>query len=383
MSGVLVQLSSNHGLQDQILYDKPEFSFFSSSFRRVTNFSVEPLVIPTTIKSLGESATVTIIRSGDLLGETYLMSKFPQQSGMNRGAGNALVSEVSLEIGGQVIDRQSGEYMHMFRELHSKYSKEQDAMCAYSDAFVGAQTGTNTVTPTLFTPLRFFFCLAPSMYLPLVSLQFHDVRLSIRTDARATSVVAGGTLEKNMDLLCNMVYLDESERRRMARTQHQMLIPTVQEVSVSVADGDNKVIDLPFNHPTKSLIWRRYGSDDPFAAPTTAVNVGAEPLESAQLRLNHHNRFGRSDLPGAYFSQVVPFEKFNRVPTETGTYAYSFALDASSFTQPTGTLNCSRVDSIVLDLKYAATPGGTIKVFAESWNLLRIFSGMGGLAYSN
>ena len=365
MSGTLVNLTANHGLQDQIIYEKPEYSFFTSAFRRISNFAIEPLVFPTTIKSLGETAYVTIQRSGDMLAETYLMSKADLAAGCPVGAGHALVDEISLEIGGQVIDRQTGGYLKIRRELFSKYGKDLTEMCKYY-----ATTADNAGEKDLYTPLQFFFCLSPSLYLPLISLQFHDVKLSIRTKA-----VANLTLSK-MDLLCNMVYLDEGERKRMARQQHEMLIPTVQTVSTSV-DKPRMTVDLPFNHPVKYLAWEVVGTT--FYEPRAEGD--AFTCVEAQLRLNHHNRFGRNSLPGSYFNLVTPLERFGSTP-KSNVYAYSFSLDAMSATQPTGTCNFSRIDNSVLDLGLDVN-AGTLTVYAEAWNVLRIFSGMGGLAYSN
>ena len=111
---------------------------------------------------------------------------------------------------------------------------------------------------------------------------------------------------------------------------------------------------------------------------------GQNPVVVAKLQLNGQDRF--SEREGSYFSWVQPFQCHTRNPDE-GINVYSFALRPEEH-QPSGTCNFSRIDNATLQLVLSnATVEGTktakVRVYATNYNVLRIMSGMGGLAYSN
>jgi hypothetical protein len=111
---------------------------------------------------------------------------------------------------------------------------------------------------------------------------------------------------------------------------------------------------------------------------------GQNPVVVAKLQLNGQDRF--SEREGSYFSWVQPFQCHTRAPDE-GINVYSFALRPEEH-QPSGTCNFSRIDNATLQLVLSnATVEGTktakVRVYATNYNVLRIMSGMGGLAYSN
>ena len=111
---------------------------------------------------------------------------------------------------------------------------------------------------------------------------------------------------------------------------------------------------------------------------------GQNPVVTAKLQLNGQDRF--SEREGTYFSLVQPFQAHTRCPDE-GINVYSFALRPEEH-QPSGTCNFSRIDNATLQLVLSnATVEGTktakVRVYATNYNVLRIMSGMGGLAYSN
>jgi hypothetical protein len=111
---------------------------------------------------------------------------------------------------------------------------------------------------------------------------------------------------------------------------------------------------------------------------------GSNPVVTAKLQLNGQDRF--SEREGSYFSWVQPYQSHTRCPDE-GINVYSFALRPEEH-QPSGTCNFSRIDNATLQLVLSnATVEGTstakVRVYATNYNVLRIMSGMGGLAYSN
>jgi hypothetical protein len=105
------------------------------------------------------------------------------------------------------------------------------------------------------------------------------------------------------------------------------------------------------------------------------------PVASAKLLLNGQDRFAERE--GDYFNLVQPYQHQENTPVGLGIFMYSFALKPEEH-QPSGTLNMSRIDSAVLNINtISAVPNASLKIFAFSYNVLRIMSGMGGLAYSN
>ena len=106
------------------------------------------------------------------------------------------------------------------------------------------------------------------------------------------------------------------------------------------------------------------------------------PFTNCLLRLNGNDRFASRE--GTYFNYVQPYQHHTNIPANCGINVYSFALKPEEH-QPSGTLNMSRIDSAILQVtnKYDSTKSGSILIYATNYNVLRILSGMGGLAYSN
>ena len=241
-------------------------------------------------------------------------------------------------------------------------------------------------------------------------MQYHEVKINIQL---APSVKNTNTDTLTLQAYVDYVYLDADERRRFAQVSHEYLIQQLQftgdetvNISTSVARSQN--VRLNFNHPTKFLAWVFKGTEHGqyTGYPTTDyanVKTYAEamaPLQSAKLQLNGHDRF--SERKGSYFNLVTPWQTL-RAKTPAGIYLYSFSLKPDEH-QPSGSCNFSRIDNATLSIttKPASAAGTTIanvtsedatiagvanlsalKIFAENYNVFRIMSGMGGLAYSN
>ena len=123
---------------------------------------------------------------------------------------------------------------------------------------------------------------------------------------------------------------------------------------------------LSFNHPVKELIWKG--------------DTGS--CGKAKLMLNGNDRFAQRDE--AYFTLVQPYQHHTNIPNATKhIHVYSFALKPEE-QQPSGTLNMSRIDTATAIVGNASgSAAGTLNMYAVNYNVLRILSGMGGLAYSN
>jgi hypothetical protein len=297
---------------------------------------------------------------------------FPTQEWL----GHKIIDSVEIEIGGQRIDKHYGDWLAIWNEL----SQTEGHWNGYKQMVEGT---------TLYIPLQFWFNRNPGLALPLIALQYHEVKLNIKfspkfavydnlitpaTDSSPEYTMSNTLLDnvgnmRSASLYVDYIYLDTDERRRFAQVSHEYLIEQLQFTGDE--SGSNK-IKLNFNHPVKELIWVEKNNNAGIGRYTTTY-------ESAKLQLNGHERF--SVRKPAYFQYVQPYQHHNRVPTEQGINVYSFALKPEEH-QPSGTCNMSRIDNATLNLDRVSKTS-TIKVFAVNYNVLRVMSGMGGLAYSN
>jgi hypothetical protein len=379
MGGGLMQLVA-YGAQDIYLTGNPQITFFKVVYRRHTNFSMEAIQQTwsgTLAPSGGSRATSTISRNGDLVHRLYLETTGLRITGYNN-PGAVLIDNVEVEIGGQTIDKHYGHWMEAWAEL-TEPNPSGYVMSSITETGTlfqrmslmggvkddGAQPGSTLI------PLRFWFCENPGLALPLIALQYHEVKIILNTAAPAATT--GG----DVVLWADYIYLDTDERRRFAQVSHEYLITQVQHQSFS----GQAVNTLNFNHPVKELIWTGgwvTGVHEPFTSNSTF-----------QLKLNGHDRFAARDRDYFAFAQVwqhhsgrgvyVSFAGGDEKKHALSILVYSFALKPEEH-QPSGTCNFSRIDNAQL---IQAGASEISHVFAVNYNVLRIMSGMGGLAYSN
>ena len=432
MGGGLMQLVA-YGAQDIYLTGQPQITFFKSVYRRHTNFSIESILQTINgTSSPGSRVSVTISRNGDLLKNLWVQynpNSFITGAVLYPAAdfGHALFDQLELEIGGQLIDRQYGKWLTIWRDLSEvnpigsqgciqALGAEPDVHDDQVDAsgvFVTPSTryqrmaythrgripaGTSvanlTGAPTeAYVPMKFWFCKNPGLAVPLIALQYHEVKFNITFAAAAKiAAVASGTAVyagySTVQVYADYVYLDTTERRQFAQNAHEYLIDQLQ-VQSDTANGGT--IRLNFNHPVKELIW----TGSPLDASSNAVNGGATPSEilseavvitnvKAKIVLNGTDRFTERNMK--YFTRNQVWDchtGFGATAKPDAVALYSFALRPEEH-QPSGTCNFSRIDTA--QLVFTNLGEVTLKpldIYAVNYNVLRIMSGMGGLAYSN
>jgi hypothetical protein len=539
MAGGLMQLVA-YGAQDVFLTGTPEITFWKVSYRRHTNFAMESIEQTFSGQAdFGRRVTCTISRNGDLAYRTYLQVTLPEinqslYTGSSPGygvyarwldyIGEQLIAQVEVEIGGQRIDRQYGDWMHIWNQLTMSSEQQRGYfkmignttqltyICdpAFADVSgpCASTGGPNQVCAprktlpetTLYIPLQFWFNRNPGLALPLIALQYHEVKINL--DIRpigeclwAVQTLAGTTGTQSVSaayqqslvaasLYVDYIFLDTDERRKMAQNPHEYLFEQVQFTGdESVGSSSNK-IKLNFNHPCKELIWvvqpdanvdycssldatgvlyRTLGAQPfnytdsidalpnaihafggelsvsgengvintsglfqmpgaleasglnnvndsnwsnipwgtgaanstqslvsdagTFVLSETALDMhcwGQNPVVTAKLQLNGQDRF--SEREGSYFDVVQPYQHHTRAP-DAGINVYSFALRPEEH-QPSGSCNFSRIDNAVLQLVLSSpTVSGVatakVRVYAVNYNVLRVMSGMAGVAYSN
>ena len=480
--GGLIQLVSI-GAQDVYLVGNPQITFFKVTYQRHTNFARE--CIEQTIQGtqgFNQRLTVTISRSGDLVGPMHIEMNLPSLTAnltslsvtevytsasttpvATSGTGTfnwcwvnyvgyRILKEVTIEIGGQPIDRHFSTWFYMWFELSTPAAKReglQKMVGGYDITEVPLGLSSNAVTAkTLYVPLVFWFNAHPGLALPLIALQYHEVKLFITTETLNNCVLilnsnTGQTLHSVLDVefstpgesglthapigaassdlslsvWADYYYLDSEERRRFAQLSHEYLIKQVQQVSATFSNlaqnTPNLQVDYKtFNHPVSFNVW---GFRKTISGSSSVVNadwtnftnsppflqfLGLSVVNKHKLLLNGNDRYNEKDAD--YYNLVQPYNHFTAIPP-TGILTYSYALQPVE-QQPSGSLNFSRIDNAsnrwssipVLSALNNVVPGASSSVWSSSgnvtyeavvyavnYNVLRIMSGMGGLAYSN
>jgi hypothetical protein len=367
-------------------------------YRRHTNFALESIEQTFTgTPDFGRRATCNISRNGDLIHKVYLQVDLPALTASTGGTvtwnsqvGHALIEEVEIEIGGQKIDKHYGDWLAIWNELSqtSAHIDGYDKMIGNTTTFVPTTPGLTVPGGTLYIPLQFWFCNSPGLALPLIALQYHEVKLNIVFARRESlyTLSSGATLVGNPTLgqasfYVDYVYLDTDERKQFAQVQHEYLIEQLQYTGSEGIASTSFKSKLSFNHPCKELVWVVQPN-----ANVAAGNIfdysngsGGNQMVDAKLLLNGSDRF--STRKADYFNLVQPYQHHTRTPA-VGVYVYSFALTPEQH-QPSGSVNMSRIDNCTLQLTLANSNPSTLRVYAKNYNVLRITSGMGGLAYSS
>ena len=535
----------SYGAQDVYISGNPQITFWKILYKRHTNFAMESIEVTFNGQAdFNKRVTAVINRNADLMYRTYVQVVLPavelsSEASIKRfrwlnSVGHRLIKVVELEIGGQRIDRQYGDWMQIWTQLSQDVGTAAalddmignthdlvllkdaqgfplDTACAGSELTNSCAPRSGTPAKTLYIPLQFWFCRNPGLAIPLIALQYHEVRINVEFeqfinccyyDQVSSSTFGSGSQGAGTpsqaiqslvgaSLYIDYVYLDTEERRRFAQQSHEYLIEQLQYTGAESITSSSNKIQLNFNHPCKELVWvvqRDSFVDCSAGAPTVAEVLGAQPFnysddwstegvimdvlgrgataestgvvpgtatsstasyapgtssvdapylpglgvsqggagltsslldgsgdgtgalfeattnyllakvilasgvkcegknptEVAKVQLNGQDRF--TEREGRYFDRVQPYQHHTRTPS-TGICVYSFALKPEEH-QPSGTCNFSRIDKATLQLTVSVNTvrGGRtaqVRVYAVNYNVLRIMSGMGGLAYSN
>ena len=290
MGGGLMQLVA-YGAQDIYITGNPQITFFKIVYRRHTNFAMESVqqsltgnnVSSTTSK---KECSSIISRNGDLITNLYITTTTP---GVVNG--DSIIDEALIEIGGQKIDKHYKEWMQIWAELTTPESKAlayKNMTGCFSHSLNKLNQVISQGNNMIQIPLIFWFCRNPGLALPLIALQYHEVKIKF-TLGLSTDI---GT-DTEIKLFVDYIYLDTDERRRFAQVSHEYLIEQLQRIESDNSNSHN----LNLNHPVKELIW------------TTPLT---NQYKTAKLQLNGHDRF--TEQEEEYFQLRQPFDYHTSVP---------------------------------------------------------------------
>ena len=259
-----------YGAQDIYLTGNPMITYFKVVYRRHTNFAMESIqqTFSGTV-NFGQRVTALISRNGDLVSGMTLEATLPASAAAGArwtdDVGHHLIQQVEVEIGGQLIDRQYSDWLEIWAQLTVPASKKagyrqmigQDAHDQLGQP-LGLQsvTGAAQAARKLYIPLQFWFCRNVGLALPLIALQYHEVKVNITFNGVTNLLVTGTTTGSlSADLWVDYIYLDTDERRRFAQVSHEYLIEQLQFNGETAVTTTSAPIDLNFNHPVKELVW--------------------------------------------------------------------------------------------------------------------------------
>ena len=326
---------------------------------------------------------------------------------------HALLSSVEIELGGQRIDKHYGEWLDIWSELTEKEEKRPgfwSMIGKYSDQeYDAGPQRAQSRERTYYVPLKFCFNTNPGLYLPLVALSYHQIKYNFEFReyldcikaavpvSQLTAKEGGAVLAMSRcRIFTDYVYLDAPERIRMAEIPHEYLITQLQflgdEAVPAPSDPNgtrNRKYSLNYNHPVRELVWVYVAKSNYERNAITGNNwfrydvpgdEDAEVFDEARLVLNGHDRFSARSAP--YFRLVQPYQHHTRCPDKK-VHCYSFSLLSPEDHQPSGQANFSRFDAAQLQFVLnQELPVGKMKMYAYSFNVLRIANGLSGLAFA-
>ncbi len=256
-----------YGAEDIYLTGNPMMTYFQIVYRRHTNFAIESMLQKYNgVAGFGQSISLIFERTGDLLAGICLEVKLPPliNGSWIHDVGNFLINKTEIEIGCQLIDRQYGDWMEIWSQLTVTSSKRLgynsmigEGSVSYNGEYIGLQSIGDHDEYTLMIPLQFWFCRNIGLALPLIALQYHEVKLNVTFSDLAS--VASGTVNGNLEceIYADYIYLDTDERRIFATLSHEYLIEQVQYHGSETYNlgGITVTYPLTLNHPVKELIW--------------------------------------------------------------------------------------------------------------------------------
>jgi len=435
------------GIQDQWLTGDPQFSYFVTLFKRHTRFSTESVEMPFSgTSAFGNSVECRIPANiGDLVRGMILKVKLgnlsangvsdgvPYKHYYNIPLGKSIIKYADLVIGGQVIERLTGDYIYMYDQLHSNRDDVDSGGSLY---FMNGHNETLSVSDTyntFYVNLPFYFHRNPSLAVPVCALtkQLVEVRITFRdldddvsfkynipTNGLVTREKTTEGSIKSASLITDFYFITEDERNFLLTRPMEYVITQLQKSTVQFKPGElKKSVLLKFTNPVKELMFlakeeigNNFGTEDRLlnASSTdqsfSSILKGSAIGSATNTKRSDHRTIKNIDLEcnGAtvfdHSGQYLAYQQALRYHTGCPDpayefYTYSFALKPEVY-YPTGQLNMSRIIHKKLDIELDTVPTATsgtttvdttrninVGVYALSYNVLHIESGLAGLKF--
>ena len=387
MSNGTLQHIASKGVQDGHLSIAPETSFFKRTYKRVSNYAIEAIDQSISNLSWGKSPVVQVSRNGDLMSELYLVMNVKRVQLLapagdtvrwTNALGHACLKSCTMDIGNNEIDKLTGEYLELKQEFESDVNINVDELVLRSESqaqLVDWANNGNTVDSDanpitqLWVKLTFWFSRARSQSLPVIALQYHDIRVKAEMRRKDELLVySNASNSTNLhathdgeisdgSLVAHFVFLDSMERRLFASSSHEYLIRNVQVSDFHTkTSGTTKVnARVVFNHPVSCLFWavqkKTHQTALDYFNYERTDNFGDDTISTATIKFNGSER--EKPRGPLFFRVIHPELYFARTPRKN-IYCYSFAQYPSAWF-PSGSVNLSRIDVTALEFTFSAT----------------------------
>jgi len=406
MTGGLLQLAFK-GPQDIYLTGNPQMTFFKSVYKQHSNFTKDTqlLQFENNIK-LGTNHYCVIKRYGDLLSNLYLYIELPEITsadsnetwkGYVNGVGYSIIKSVSLDIGGLIIDKLDYTWLDIYNEL---YDQKSDDLIGKFNTDISLQENSNS--KKLYIPLKFWFTKNPGLSIPLIALQYHEIKINIEfknwneiIKSNISNFITTNTKIK-AHIIADYIHLDDNEKKFFTATNHEYLIEQLQILSEYDITNNTTTAKVPldFSHPIKEIVWviadnvnhsQNTKTGNNWLSYTSISSSYGDTFTTAKITMNGLDR--TNDMSCEYYRQVIPYESYNFLPRKY-IYCYSFSLNPTQF-QPSGSCNYSKVNKSYLQINFnpinniGGTTNGRIKIYGTNYNILSIKQGMGGVLFMN
>ena len=380
------------GIQDQWLTGEPEFSYFLVNFKRHTKFSIEATETPFD----GEPNFDTSLESripankGDLIRSMMLKFTLPQPTGTvsggkdvryNKSVGSRIIEYADLRIGGQTIERVTGDYIYMYNQIHNNHDDTDQSLYFLS--------GHGNYIPVSYDwdysiMLPFYFFRHPSLALPVCAItkQLVEVEIKFRKleDITVTYTTSSGAIEdppsdvsssiKKVSLITDFFYITENEKNFLLSRPIEYVITQIQLSQFKMKPGETKKSGmLNFKNPVKEMFFVAI-SDDVFKY---------NPIKNVTMKFNNNTIIDADNLMLSYEQPL----KYYTGTTENNFGVYSFSLKPETY-YPTGQVNMSRIAHNLIEIELDSPDssfGHKVYVYAVNYNVLHIESGLGGLKF--
>jgi len=468
---------------DKYIVGNPQFTYFKAVYKKHTNFAIENVMLNFTGETymgeknnFGKKLYTIIPKNADLVHRMYLVIELKNIYNCDNSIESCIEDEISvsafslidtieIRIGDQLIDKHTGEWLHIYHEIFLQKNKNSSLceMIHTHNNIKGPSTISSQRDGLIYIPLIFWFNRNPGLSIPLLALQYSDVKIDIkfttRNIIRNIDSTENSLIINKVQLLTEFIHLDTEEKTLFASNSHEYLIEQVQynirnniplkkELNDDDYESYQHKFDLILNHPVKEIFWAIQDTkasinsiNEQYICPTNELssirrNIGnqlfnywrnldwnnrAHQLIDATIGLNGKEIF--DPLPANFFMAITKHQyhsgfgytnlSFNsNEPNKTtsinynkgsGFYCYSFALTPETY-QPSGSLNFSKLDKADLRLRIRRDKYNSsllvedcseyeesnlvcsqklLKMYAINYNILRIMSGNGGLAFQN
>jgi hypothetical protein len=446
MAGGSLSLTASRGVGQDVININPQITFFKKMYKRHTNFGIEAIQQTLTSSiNFGGNTEISITKTGSLITDMHFEFTLPPAAGDNgfdndgnsmnsqrvdadigcvdnfkgyarwvNAIGFAIVNEIKLKFGSNVIDKHTGLWYDVWNELTDPNRKEWPLVGKFNDRDL---TGTSQFEKTrYYVPLKFYFNRNAGLAIPIFLLNENELKIDVslkglstlltfgkNLDAGATAPVINNRSLSGFKFYANYVFLEQEEESRIQNSlPSEYLVETLDIKDNTTSAG---VTNLVFENPTKELIWVFRHPDRIASGSTTNIpfennpgedsenpndifnysrvgkntNLGygsRDPFSRLKIQINNNDRFEETDA--TFFRTMQPYKYHSNIPggidknsKKQYIYIYSFALNPEEY-QPTGSFNFSIGDDLTSFNFTGPATSGSVKGMGE-YNLT-IFS---------